>query len=292
MAIKFQPPSYDDSNKVYLDHPEGRKFTGTIYSFKNLGLKPRSHGAEPREKFMVRIESDDQMMPALESGPNAGMVRPFTVGIYVWASIGHHETRSGSKYPPLQQLREAVLDRSPIFEEGVNEEFYNFDPCSELLGVRVKYRVTYSENKANPDRPWVNAEIIERLDDQSQPEGHKVFNKFVCIEERVGDNEEGPNVAEHMNDGDEYEGEAKASDNGVSEDTLPNKRNYFRETIAALGKAKVLEGEQVDEWTKWSNTASATDMKNEFGQFEDAAEKGGVELQASWGVYPGDNTPF
>jgi len=290
MAIKFTPPSYDDSDKVYLDHPEGRKFTGTIYSFKNLGLKPRTHGAEPRDKFMVRIESDDQMMPPLDNGPNAGMVRPFTVGIYVWASIGHHETRSGSKFPPLQQLREGVLDRGLVYEEGVNEEFYHFDPCPELLGVRVKYKVTYSDNAKNPDKPWVNAEIIERLEDQDQPVGHEVFNKFICIEEDGGDN-----VAEFMNTGGEYEGEKQATKSESSKpraDDLSAKRKYFNETVVALGEAKVLERKDVDQWTGWVATASATDMKGEFAQFEKAAKAGDVALKDEWGVYPGDDIPF
>jgi hypothetical protein len=287
MAIKFEPPKYDDSDKIYLEHPEGRKFTGTIYSFKNLGLKPRTHGAEPRDKFMVRIESDDQMMPPLEGGPNAGTVRPFSVGIYVWASIGHHETRSGSKFPPLQMLREAVLDRTLVYEEGVNNEFYSFNPCPELLGVRVKYRVSYSENKNNPEKPWVNTEIIERLEDQSQPEGHAVFNKFVCLETEGGDN-----VAEFMNDGSEYEGEKREAPEVSNKGDIALKRKFFNETVVALGVADVLEKKDVKMWTGWAKTASATDMRSEFAKFEKAAQDGGVALKDEWGVYPGDDIPF
>lgn len=291
MAIKAPEPQSNFNSDDYVDHPEGRKLTGTIYCFKNLGEKPRREAA-PRDKYMIRIESDDHFMEPYEDKDGNEVIRPFTAALFLWASFGDHKTRSGNMFPALQQLRETVLD------ETLDEKrWYEFDPLNELIGVRVKYNVTYVKTEGY-DKPKVEVTITERLDDQELPEGVELYNPFICIEEKDGKNlAEGFSRSESLSKGGSESKKpskkpVKKVAKKASDSDIEGKRKYFTTLVQELGKAEAIDADTVSEWVDWVKDASEADMKSEFNQFDELASECGVEQQESWGVFPGDDIPF
>lgn len=242
-------PNESRGSFKFQEHPEGRKFEGIIYSFKNLGLKANNYGNAPKEKYMVRIESIDQMMDEDDDG----VTRPFSVGIFVNKSWGDPSNRTGTRFPKMQRLREAVLDR-----DLKDEEWYDFDPNVELKGVRVKYKVRHTPR--DDGGVWADAEIIERLEDQTVG---VQFNEWVCQEEV-------PDVGQSV-------GVVSAPKPVETLGGSPN-RIAFASGLATLKNAGALGGDEFDQWDEWLETAASGELYEQYDQFVKLAAENSVEI--------------
>jgi len=138
----------------FEDHPVG-KYSGVVYRFSHTGIRDGQYG--PKERWLVGIESEDVEM---EDG------RPFSAWLNGNLSWGSPDKRGGQGFPKFQEMRQDILDR-----DLTKEEWYDFDAEVEIIGVRVRYKITHAP-KEDGSGNWVNTEIIERDDDQANVEMH------------------------------------------------------------------------------------------------------------------------
>ena len=251
--LEFNEPG---TEITYQNHPEG-KFTGIVYALKNLGEKTNAYG-NTKEKFMVSIECiggvnlsgnpiDHMMEPyeiENEDGSKETVVATHSCRLWFNKSIGHHTKRTGTSYPQMQRFREKCIDR-PI----TDAEWYKYDFEKDSLGVRLRYKVTHAPREDGG--VWVNVEVIERADDQSQGELHR--------EASVVYDPPPPET------GDQAPPSSPPSP-GVKvppkKPTVPQKADNsltLKRVLKRLQEGKVLDSDTFDEWNEWADLTTDKD---------------------------------
>lgn len=280
----------------YQNHPEG-KFEGVIYCWKNLGKRVDAWG-NTKQKVMVRIEchggkNDDgeEINPMMEpytrtneDGVEEEVTMPFSAPIFFNLSAGNHKIRTGTRFPHMQRFREAVLDR-----KLTKEEWYSYDPESETLGVRVRYRVSHTP-KEEGDGVWVNTEIIERSSNQDDI---KTYNDYVLVLE-APEEDEGGNTQQAPS-----KPSAPAKPGKPNKPTPPppkvDNSKPFKAVLGLLKDSDVIDDDTHKQWSEWVDTEpNQAVIADEFKNFLQVAKDEDVDVSSV--VNPkstgGDDLPF
>ena len=279
------------SSIVYQNHPEG-KFTGIVYGLKNLGPKTNAYG-NTKDKFMVSIECiggvgkdgqpiDHMMEPyevENEDGSKETVVAPHACRLWFNKSIGHHSKRTGTAYPQMQRFREKCIDR-PI----TDAEWYKYDFEKDSIGVRVRYKVTHAPREDGG--VWVNVEIIERADDQSQGE---LTRETHVIYEAPPEEDDQATPTSPPKPG------VKAP---PKKPTLPQKADnsiVLKRVLKRLHDKKVLDADTFNEWNVWADLATDKDaIDAELRSFVATCKDADVDISdiISAKSTGGDDLPF
>ena len=289
--------SFGNNEEVtYQNHPQG-KFVGVIYCFKNLGEKTNAFGTT-KDQIMLRIEMekgvgldgaqvDKWMEPYTvkhEDGTEQEVKMPFSAPLFFNASVGRYGVRTGTQYPRMQKIRETVLDR----QIDTKDEWYNVDAFNELIGVRVRYRVTHTP-KDDGKGVWVNTDIIERSEDQDDID---TLNDFICVENAPKkEAEDTPQPAPAKGKGMPTAMPIAQKGNSI----LAGDKATVRKIAVRLKEKDVYDIDQVKAWDEWlDNVVLHSEVTDAIKTLTAQAGIDGVDIKdiVAVGTTGNDDLPF
>ena len=268
------------SDIVYQNHPEG-KFTGIVYGLKNLGPKTNAYGTT-KDKFMVSIEciggttkdaegntvEVNHMMDAYEltaeDGTSETIVSPHAARLWFNKSIGHHSKRTGNSYPLMQAFREKCIDRAIT-----DAEWYKYDFEKDSIGVRLRYTVKHAPREDGGI--WVNVDIIECADDQSQGELSRPTHCLYKFEEA----DDAQVASPPQGGGDKPSTPPPRKPKPIAVDnSIPLKR-----VLERLRDKDVLSADDFTLWNTWADEATDRDaITTELASFRQVAKDADVDI--------------
>ena len=256
----------------FAPHPEGR-YNGIIYAWKWVGENKFGN-----DRAMVRVESLDVTIEDSDSDYNG---QPYTVGFFHNISFGNHKRRSGNWMPDMQKLREVVRGDIRL----TDDEWYEFDAEKELMGVRVRYKVTHNP-RSDGNGVWANLEILERLEDQT------IGDSFNEIEVEYP-----PEESDRKPDGEDLPLDTKRPEPTttnsaprpspappkpkVDDNTAhPLQKEYAVKVIELLGEKGLFEKAGVDAWKEFLTKPDLKldELQDEYKTLEEAAADAGITL--------------
>jgi hypothetical protein len=280
--------SYDPV--VYQNHPEG-KFEGIIYMFKNGGPKTNKYG-KTSDQIQLRIE--------MESGSDADgkpidkMMEPFTMTVDGTEETVHlpHSAPiffnkvggffGGANVPKLQELRAEIMERSLT-----KAEWYNFNPETEWLALRVRYRVSHApRGDGADDGVWVNTDIIERSSNNDREDVLESLQRDIVYL---------PDAPEDVDAPSDGGGMKIASSSATAPPSRPappakkaSEPTAFLNVLALLNKAEVITADDFKVWTEWATGSIDNEaLEAEYRNFLTLAKNNNVTISTG-----DDDLPF